>query len=146
MLSVTQQNSHITQYLLQRGICSKTLLNRNQQPIDKCLPFLSTFFYNYRGFPGGTSGKEPACQCTQTLKTSHIQSLHKEYSCLAKRLVELRETRSHAMQGHSSQTGHSEEFCQTVVHWRRKCQPTSVFLPREPNEQYEQAKRYDTRR
>ena len=33
-----------------------------------------------------------------------------------------------------------------VVHWRRKWQATSAFLPWEPHEQYEKAKRYDTER
>ena len=42
--------------------------------------------------------------------------------------------------------GHSEEFWQNMVHWRREWQTTPVFLPREPHEQYEKAKRYDTRR
>ena len=28
-----------------------------------------------------------------------------------------------------------------MVHWRREWQTTSVFLPREPQEQYEKAKR-----
>ena len=40
--------------------------------------------------------------------------------------------------------GHGEEFWQNVVHWRRERQTTSVFLPWEPHEQYEKAKRYDT--
>ena len=35
-------------------------------------------------------------------------------------------------------------FIQNVVQWRREWQTTSVFLPREPYEQYEKAKRYDT--
>ena len=30
-----------------------------------------------------------------------------------------------------------------MVHWRRKWQCTPVFLPQEPHEQYEKAKRYD---
>ena len=33
------------------------------------------------------------------------------------------------------------EFWQCVVHWRREWQTTSVFLPWEPHEQYEKAKR-----
>ena len=33
-----------------------------------------------------------------------------------------------------------------VVHWRREWQTTSLFLPWEPHEQYEKAKRYDTER
>ena len=33
-----------------------------------------------------------------------------------------------------------------MVHWRREWQITSVFLPWEPHEQYEKAKRYDTER
>ena len=40
------------------------------------------------------------------------------------------------MYGHPRQTGHGG-----VVHWRRKWQTTSVFLPSEPHEQYEKAKR-----
>ena len=31
-----------------------------------------------------------------------------------------------------------------MVPWRRKWQPTSIFLRREPHGQYEKAKRYDT--
>ena len=30
--------------------------------------------------------------------------------------------------------GHSEEFWQNVVHWRKKWQPTPVFLPGEPRD------------
>ena len=52
----------------------------------------------------------------------------------------------HAVQGHPGWTGHSEEFWQNVVHRRRKWQPTPVFLPQEPHEQYEKAKRYDIER
>ena len=36
--------------------------------------------------------------------------------------------------------------CQNMVHRRREWQTTSVFLPWEPHEQYEKAKRYDTER
>ena len=39
--------------------------------------------------------------------------------------------------------GHGGEFWQNVVHWRREWQTTSVFLPWEPHEQYEKAKRKD---
>ena len=38
------------------------------------------------------------------------------------------------------------KLVQNVVHWRREWQTTSVFLPSEPHEQYEKAKRYDTER
>ena len=44
------------------------------------------------------------------------------------------------MQGHPGQTGHSEEFWQNVVHWKREWQSTPVFLPGEHHEQYEEAK------
>ena len=37
------------------------------------------------------------------------------------------------------------EFWQNVVHWRREWQTTSAFLPWEPHEQYEKAKRYDSK-
>ena len=43
-------------------------------------------------------------------------------------------------------TGHGGEFWENVVHWRRQWQTTSVFLPWEPHEQYEKAKRYNTER
>ena len=36
--------------------------------------------------------------------------------------------------------GHSEEFWQNMVHSRRKLQSTPVFLPGEPQRQYEKAK------
>ena len=44
---------------------------------------------------------------------------------------------SHAMQGHSRRIGHGREFGQNVVHWRRKWETTSAFLPWEPQEQDE---------
>ena len=50
------------------------------------------------------------------------------------------------MQGHPRWISHSEEFCQKVVHWRKKWQTTLAFLLQEPYEQYEKAKRYDTGR
>ena len=37
------------------------------------------------------------------------------------------------------QMEHSEEFWQNLVHWRRKCQPTPVFLLQELHRQYEKA-------
>ena len=48
---------------------------------------------------------------------------------------------SHATWGNPRQMGHGGEFWQNVVHWRREWQTTSVFLPWEPHEQYEKAKR-----
>ena len=50
------------------------------------------------------------------------------------------------MQGHSGWTGYSEEFWQNMIQWKRKWQTTPVFLPQEPHEQYEKAKRYGTGR
>ena len=44
------------------------------------------------------------------------------------------------MQGHPKQTGHSEEFWQNVVHWRRRWQTAPVSLPPEPHKQYEKRK------
>ena len=38
--------------------------------------------------------------------------------------------------------GHSGEFWQNVVDWRREWQSTPVFLPWEPHEQYEKVKRW----
>ena len=53
---------------------------------------------------------------------------------------------SRAVQGHPRWTCHGGGFWQNVVHWRRERQTTSVFLPWEPHEQYEKAKRQDTER
>ena len=47
------------------------------------------------------------------------------------------------VQGHPRWMGHSEEFSQTVVPWRRKWQHTPKFLPGKLHEQYEEAKRYE---
>ena len=46
------------------------------------------------------------------------------------------------MQGHLKWTGHSGEFWQSMVHWKREWQATPVFLLREPHEHewYEKAK------
>ena len=52
---------------------------------------------------------------------------------------------SHAVWGHQRRTAHGGEFWQNVVHWRREWQ-TTVFLPWEPHEQCEKAKRQDTER
>ena len=41
---------------------------------------------------------------------------------------------------------HGREFWQNMVRWRREWLTPSVFLPWEPHEQYEKAKRYDNRR
>lgn len=43
---------------------------------------------------------------------------------------------SHAVQGHPRQTGHSREFWQNVILWRREWQTTPVYLPWEPHELY----------
>ena len=43
--------------------------------------------------------------------------------------------------GSALSTGSLVAFWQDVVHWRREWQTTSVFLPWEPHEQYEKAKR-----
>ena len=48
-------------------------------------------------------------------------------------------TRS-AVQGHPRWMGHRREFWKNMIHWRRKWQPTLVYLPREPHEQYENGK------
>ena len=40
--------------------------------------------------------------------------------------------------------GHGGEFWQNVVHQRREWQTTSVFLPWEHHEHYENSKRYET--
>ena len=45
------------------------------------------------------------------------------------------------MQGHPRQTGHSEEFLQIMVQWRRQWQTTPLFLLREPHERNEKAKK-----
>ena len=50
---------------------------------------------------------------------------------------------SHAMQDHPRQTSHGGELRQNIVQVRREWQTTAVFLPQEPHEHYERAKRYD---
>ena len=42
--------------------------------------------------------------------------------------------------GPPKKMGHSGEFWQNMVHWRRECQTNSVFSPWESHEQYEKAK------
>ena len=43
----------------------------------------------------------------------------------------LHNSMSHALQGYPRRTDHSEGFWWNGVHWRRKWQPTPVFLPGE---------------
>lgn len=47
---------------------------------------------------------------------------------------------------HPRRMGHSGEFWKNVVHWRREWQAIPGFLPWEPLEQCEKAKRYNTSR
>ena len=47
---------------------------------------------------------------------------------------------SHAVWGHPRWMGHGGEVWQNVVHWRREWQTVSVFLPWEPQEQYDKQK------
>ena len=49
---------------------------------------------------------------------------------------------NHAMQGHLGWMGHSGEFWQSVVHWKRESWATPVLLLWEPHkhEWYEKAK------
>ena len=60
---------------------------------------------------------------------------------MAKGLASLDEAMNHAQQGHPRRMGHSGEFRQNMVRWRMERHITPVFLPREPHEQYEKAKR-----
>ena len=53
---------------------------------------------------------------------------------------------NHAVKGHPGWTGHSGDFWQNRIHWRREWQTTSISLLQEPRKQYENAKRYDTER
>ena len=48
---------------------------------------------------------------------------------------------SHAVWGNPRWTGHGGDVWQNVVHRRREWQTTSVFLPWEPHEQYNKAKK-----
>ena len=65
-----------------------------------------------------------------TFKT--LKPLYGSQPCHGEGVCILNETMNHAVQDHLRQTGHSEEFGQTMVHLRRKWQPTAVFLPWEP--------------
>ena len=68
------------------------------QALAKCPTYFIVSIHPIRGFPGGASGKEPACQC-----------------------------RRHRRHGLHPRVG--------MIPWRRKCQPTPVFLPGESNGQ-----------
>ena len=48
---------------------------------------------------------------------------------------------SHAAWGHPRRMGRGGEVWKNVVHWKWEWQTTSGFLPWEPHEQYEKAKR-----
>ena len=82
---------------------------------------------------------------SESLWPHGLQHVFMDHSLVvAKGLVQPNEAVSHAMQGHPRWTDHSGKFWQNVVHWRRDWQTTPVFQPREPHEEYEKAKRYDT--
>ena len=65
---------------------------------------------------------------------------------VVKGLVSLNEAMSHATQGHPRRMGHSGEFCQNVIYWRKEWQTTPVFWPQELHELCKNATRYDTER
>ena len=65
---------------------------------------------------------------------------------VVKGFVWLNETMSHDMQGLPRCAGCIEEFWQSVVYRRREQQNPLIFLLKEPQEHYENAKRYDTGR
>ena len=67
------------------------------------------------------------------------EPLHGSKPCRGKR-VSVTEWSYGPCHARPSKTGHSEEFWQNEVHWRRTQQSTLVFLPREPHGQYEKAK------
>ena len=79
------------------------------------------------------SGKN--CQCILVQAPSWISAL----SCWRGLCND--EAMSHAVYGHPRQRGHSGEFWQNVIHWRRKWQTTSVYLPWEPHELYKRTKK-----
>ena len=68
------------------------------------------------------------------------QHCHSEGACITQWIYEPSNARPPRW------AGHSEEFWQNVVHWRRKWQPTLVFLPGEPHGQHEKSKRYNAGR
>ena len=45
--------------------------------------------------------------------------------------------------GPPKKKSHGGKLWQNMIYWRREWQTTSVFLPQEPHEQYEKAKRYN---
>ena len=47
---------------------------------------------------------------------------------------------SHAVQGHQKRMGHSREFWQNVICWRREWQTTPVYLLWKPHELYKRPK------
>ena len=69
-----------------------------------------------------------------------------DHSLMAKELASFNESVSRATQDHLRQRGHSDRLWQNLFHWRRKWWLPLTFLLQEPHEQYEKAKRYDTRR
>ena len=54
-----------------------------------------------------------------------------------KRLAYLNEPMRHTKHGYPIWMGHSREFWQNMIHWRREWQTTSVNLPWEPHEMYQ---------
>ena len=93
--------------------------------------------------PSKTVGAKRGHQGTDRLKPQSqttSQSDHTDHSlCNSMEL-------SHAVWGLPRRARHGGEVWQNMVHWRREWQTTSVFLPWEPDEQYEKAKRQDTER
>ena len=82
-------------------------------------------------------GTERGHQRADTLKPQSqttSQSDHMDHSLSNSRKL------SHAVWGHPRWPGHGGEVWQNVAHWRKEWETTSVFLPREPHEQYEKAK------
>ena len=72
--------------------------------------------------------------CQEGLSPSWIAALSRQRTCIIEWSYEP------CCAGDPKWMGHSEEFWQNMVHSRRKLQSTPVFLPGEPQRQYEKAK------
>ena len=123
----------IFSWLLQQSAVAAPHLGRGVAPLGRC------------PWPWMWGSSSPLCSCAIAAAIrgqTDWNHNHRQWANLITWTTALSNSMklSHAVWGHPRWTGHGGEVWQNVVHWRRKWQTTSVFLPWEPHEQYEKAK------
>ena len=119
--------------LKETRVCSLSLLQRifqTQESNQGLCPSLPLDWYHLRIW---------GCWCF-----SHLSWFQRvmDHCLVAKGLAKLNGAMSHALYSHPRQKGHSRDFWQNVIHWRREWQSSPVYLLWESQDLHKRTKRY----